>query len=139
MPAHDSPHRPRNVLIADDNRDSAESLAQVLRFQGHQVRMVFDGQQALDEFNRTAADVVLLDIGMPKLSGIEVARLIRHTPQGRDTLLIAITGWGQQSDRSRTREAGFDHHLTKPVDLSLLTRLINGLPDPGTNQSLPAA
>jgi signal transduction histidine kinase len=114
---------PRKVLIADDNRDAADSLAALLQLDGHETRLSFDGEDALSTYERFEPDVCLLDIGMPGRNGYEVARRIRQMPSGRRPLLIAITGWGQEADRHLAIEAGFDHHLTKPVDPRRLARL----------------
>jgi PAS domain S-box-containing protein len=114
---------PRKVLIADDNRDAADSLAALLQLDGHETRLSFDGDDALSTYERFEPDVCLLDIGMPGRNGYEVARSIRQRPGGRRPVLIAITGWGQEADRHLAMEAGFDHHLTKPVDPRRLARL----------------
>jgi PAS domain S-box-containing protein len=114
----------RRVLIADDNPDSAESLAMLLRLEGHQVVVGHDGATAVRLFEAHAPEIALLDIGMPQLDGYEVARRIRANPAGRDVFLIALTGWGQEKDRLSSREAGFDHHLVKPVDPTLVLRLV---------------
>jgi PAS domain S-box-containing protein len=114
---------PRKVLIADDNRDAADSLAALLQLDGHETRLSFDGEDALSTYEHFDPDVCLLDIGMPGRNGYEVAREIRGMPGGRRPVLIAITGWGQESDRHLALQAGFDHHLTKPVDPRRLTRL----------------
>jgi signal transduction histidine kinase/ActR/RegA family two-component response regulator len=116
--------RSRRVLVADDNRDAAESLAEVLRMEGHDVSLAFDGEAALKLFNQLAPEVALLDIGMPRMTGNEVARAIRSSPGGDATLLVAITGWGQERDRAAARDAGFDFHFTKPVDPDQVLRLI---------------
>jgi signal transduction histidine kinase len=114
----------RRVLIADDNRDSAETLAMLLRVDGHEVAIAHDGSAALATFGGFAPDVVLLDIGMPGANGYEVAQRIRHSGPGAHIKLIAITGWGQESDKERAFAAGFDHHLTKPVDRRQLNALL---------------
>ena len=114
---------PRKVLIADDNRDAADSLAALLQLDGHETRLSFDGEDALSTYERFEPDVCLLDIGMPGRNGYEVARTIRQMPGGRRPVLIAITGWGQDADRHLAIEAGFDHHLTKPVDPRRLAKL----------------
>jgi PAS domain S-box-containing protein len=122
-----APAAKRRVLIADDNRDSAQTLAALLRMEGHEVAVVHDGPQALTAFADFEPEVVLLDVGMPGLNGYEVALRIRRIRPRRAAalvLLIAITGWGQESDRERAFAAGFDHHLTKPVDWQRLTELI---------------
>jgi CheY-like chemotaxis protein len=114
----------RRVLIADDNRDSAETLAQLLRMEGHEVTIVHDGPGALAVFADVRPDIVLLDIGMPGLSGYEVAQRMRVSAPKPAVKLIAITGWGQENDKVRAFAAGFDHHLTKPVDPQHLLDLI---------------
>ena len=112
------------ILIADDNADGADSLAMLLRIHGHEVAIAYDGLQAVAEAETMRPDVVLLDIGMPKLNGFDACRRIREQPWGRDVYLVALTGWGQDTDRSSSEEAGFDHHLVKPVDLDALGRLL---------------
>jgi PAS domain S-box-containing protein len=115
----------RRVLVADDNRDAAESLAALLQLDGHEVTIVHDGAAALVAFAEFAPDVALLDIGMGGMNGYDVAREIRHAHPGSSARLIAITGWGQESDKLRAFAAGFDHHFTKPVDLQRLSALID--------------
>ena len=105
------------VLVADDNEDAAESLAAVLRLAGHEVRVARDGQQAVELAATFRPALALLDIGMPRLNGYEAAQRIRAQEGGTEVLLIALTGWGQQEDRRRAFDAGFDHHLTKPAQL----------------------
>lgn len=114
----------RRILIADDNRDSAETLAALLRMEGHEVKAVHDGPVALCAFGELKPDVALLDIGMPGLTGYEVARKMRQASGGAAVTLIAITGWGQDVDKERAHAAGFDHHLTKPVDPQKLVDLL---------------
>jgi PAS domain S-box-containing protein len=118
------PPSARRVLIADDNRDAAESLAMLLRMDGHEVTVAYDGPQALALLAQAQPDVALLDIGMPGLNGYEVARRIRQAPLGRGITLIAVTGWGQDRDKAQAHQAGFDHHFTKPVDPSRLSELL---------------
>jgi len=113
----------RRILVADDNRDSADSLAMLLRFSGHEVHTRYDGLEGLEAAVSLRPDVVLLDIGMPKLNGHEVCRRIRELPWGRTVTIIALTGWGDERTRSRARESGFDGHLTKPVDFDELSAL----------------
>jgi signal transduction histidine kinase/CheY-like chemotaxis protein len=117
----------KRILLADDNRDAAESLAIILRLEGHDVELAHDGQSAFQAFARRRPDVALLDIGMPKSNGYEVARQIRATADGHAVLLIAITGWAQDSDKAQSRAAGFDHHLTKPIEPQTLIGLL-GVP-----------
>jgi CheY-like chemotaxis protein len=111
-------------LIADDNRDAADSLSLLLELSGHEVRVAHLGQTALSLAQTFRPDVAFLDIGMPDMSGYEVARALRQEPWATSLQLIALTGWGQEDDRRRALEAGFDLHLTKPVDPDLLQRLI---------------
>jgi CheY-like chemotaxis protein len=118
----------RRILVADDNSDALESLATLLELGGHEVYSAANGALALESAERHLPEVALLDIGMPKLDGYEVARRIRAQPWGRRITLVALTGWGQESDRRRSGEAGFDSHLVKPLDLDKLTALLDRLP-----------
>jgi CheY-like chemotaxis protein len=118
----------RRILVADDNADALESLATLLELSGHEVFSASNGALALESAERHLPEVALLDIGMPKLDGYEVARRIRAQPWGRRITLVALTGWGQESDRRRSGEAGFDSHLVKPLDLDKLTALLDQLP-----------
>ena len=121
--------RPLRILVADDNEDSAASLAMVLEIAGHTVRMANDGEQAVAVAADFRPDVVLLDIGMPRLNGYEACRRILEQPSNGQAVLIALTGWGQDEDRRRSLEAGFHHHLVKPVDPATLARLLAGRAD----------
>jgi CheY-like chemotaxis protein/nitrogen-specific signal transduction histidine kinase len=114
----------RRVLVVDDNQDSAESLAALLEVLGHEVHAAHDGRQALELAGRLAPDLVLLDIGMPEMSGHEVARRLRADTGLRNTVLIALTGYGTDEDRRASREAGFDGHLVKPIDFDALERIL---------------
>jgi CheY-like chemotaxis protein len=115
---------PARVLVVDDNEDAATSLATLLRDVGHEVWTAYDGLEGLRIARERCPDVVLLDLGMPRLNGFEVAAAIRREPWGREALLVALTGWGQAQDRERSRAAGFDEHFVKPVALeSLLQRV----------------
>ena len=116
------PHR--RILVVDDNRDAAETLAMVLRLNGGEVETAHDGRQAVEAAERFRPHMVLLDLGMPGMNGLEVARTIRAQPWGSTVTLVAQTGWGQEEDRRRTTEAGFDDHLTKPMDHSKLLKLL---------------
>jgi signal transduction histidine kinase len=118
------PATQRRILIVDDNRDAADTMAMMLRLDGGIVETAHDGPQALQAAEQFRPDMVLLDIGIPGMNGYEVARRIRAQPWGVGMVLIAQTGWGQEEDRRRTREAGFDEHLTKPVDHARLVALI---------------
>ena len=115
---------PLRVLVVDDNRDSAETLSMLLELMGNEISVAYDGEQALAIANEIKPDVVLLDIGLPKMNGYEVARQIRNEPWGSNPILVAITGWGQTEDKDLSRESGFDHHLVKPVDHDHLIKLI---------------
>ncbi len=114
----------RCILIADDNVDAADSLAEFLRLEGHEVHVAYDGTEALATFARVDPDAALLDVGMPHVSGLEVVRAIRQQPRGQRATLIAVTGWGQEQDRRLALEAGFDHHLTKPMQPEVICELI---------------
>jgi CheY-like chemotaxis protein len=112
------------LLIADDNRDAVDSMAMIMELSGHMVSVAYTGRGALEAVRQHWPDAVLLDIGMPDMTGYDVARAIREIDRERPICLIAVTGWGQMEDRARTRAAGFDHHLTKPVDPDQVTDLL---------------
>ena len=115
---------PIRILVVDDHPDSADSLGLLLKLLGNDVRIVHDGLAAVEVANEFEPRVVLLDIGLPTLNGYEAAQRIRQQPWGNQAVLIAVTGWGQEVDRQRSKQAGFDHHLVKPVDPDALTRLL---------------
>ncbi len=115
------------VLIADDIPDNADTLAVLVRMTGHEAQTAYDGEQALARAFELHPEVAILDLGMPKRSGIEVCRRIREQPWGEAMTLIAVTGWGREDDRRLTQEAGFDHHLVKPVDARVLLDLLSAL------------
>jgi CheY-like chemotaxis protein len=112
------------VLVVDDSVDSAESMAMVLEMSGHEVRQAHSGEQALGAVREFRPDAVLMDIGMPDLSGYEVAERLRSAPDTREVALIAMTGYGQKADRERSAAAGFDHHLVKPLDFDKLNEVL---------------
>ncbi len=114
----------QRVLVVDDNRDAAESLAMLLQLSGGEVDVAFDGAAALERLDSFRPEIVLLDIGMPGMDGYETARRIRLTDRGRNLLLVALSGWGQKEDKERALAAGFDEHLTKPVDPGVLSTLL---------------
>jgi len=112
------------ILVADDNVDAADTLAELLRASGHDVHTEYDGVAAIRAARSHRPDVVLLDIGLPKLNGYDTAREIRAIDPQNPVVLVAVTGWGQDEDRRRSRQAGFDHHLVKPLDPELLDRVL---------------
>jgi CheY-like chemotaxis protein len=110
--------------VVDDNRDSADSLAMLLKLSGHETQAVYDGLEAVQAAMTFRPDVILLDIGLPKLNGYDAARRIRQQHADSRLVLVALTGWGQVADRRRSAEAGFDAHLVKPVDEATLGKLL---------------
>jgi signal transduction histidine kinase len=123
----DTPMPSRRILVVDDNRDAAETLAMMLRLEGNEVDTAFDGESAISACVTFRPDVVLMDLGMPKLDGYEAARAIRREARGGDVVLIALTGWGGDLDRQLSQEAGFDCHLVKPVMPTELLALLSSL------------
>jgi CheY-like chemotaxis protein len=121
------PAAKHRVLIADDNRDSADSLAMYLKIKGHDTSTAYDGEEAIAAAEAIRPDVVLLDIGMPKLNGYDVCRRIREQPWARGTLMVAVTGFAQR-DQLLTKAAGFDRHMVKPVEPAALVKLLASLP-----------
>ncbi len=117
----------RKALVVDDNADAARSLALLLKLSGHETCTAYDGLEAIEAAETFAPDVILLDIGMPKLNGYDVCRMIRERPWGKRIHIVALTGWGQVEDRRRSHEAGFDAHLVKPVDPADLAKLFSEL------------
>jgi PAS domain S-box-containing protein len=120
---------PRRILIIDDNRDAAESLGELLTLIGHETRLAHDGETGLQVVEDFRPELVLLDLGMPRMDGFETCRQLRAQPWGRGIHIVALSGWGQDEDRRKTRAAGFDAHLVKPVDVDALMALIAGVPD----------
>jgi len=123
-----SPVVRRRVLIVDDNRDAAEWLATLLSLSGHETHIALDGDQAVKAAERLLPDAILLDIGLPRIDGYEVCRRIREQPWGRGLMIVALTGWGQEEDRQKSKEAGFNTHLVKPVDDEVIMNLLASLP-----------
>ncbi len=119
-----APETSRSILVVDDNADSAKSLAMLLKLGGHSIRTAHDGLEALAAAENYRPDVVLLDIGLPRLNGYDVARRIREQPWGSEMTLIALTGWGQDDDRQKSKDAGFDEHLVKPVEIASLKKIL---------------
>jgi len=118
------------VLVVDDNPDAAATLAELLVLWGHEVRVVHDGRLALEEARQFHPEVVLLDIGLPYMDGYEVARRLGEQAERQGLRLVAVTGYGQEEDRRKAQEAGFDDHLVKPVDPDHLQQLLASLPTP---------
>jgi signal transduction histidine kinase/CheY-like chemotaxis protein len=123
-PDQETPKSSRRLLVVDDNHDAAQSLALLLRLKGHEVRVANDGPSALEIASSFPPDMIFLDIGMPGMDGYEVARRLRQQAGLEKVVLVALTGWGQQEDRRRSREAGFDHHLVKPAEAKVLEDLL---------------
>jgi signal transduction histidine kinase/CheY-like chemotaxis protein len=122
----------RRILVVDDNRDSADSLATLLRLFGHDVRTAYEGRQAITVAKAYMPSVMLLDLGIPGMSGYEIANTLRALPEFASTILVALTGFGTDEDRRQTQSAGFDDHLVKPTDLATLQALLASLPNPAT-------
>jgi len=118
------PEKHCRILVVDDNQDSADSLAMLLNMLGHEVKTANDGERALVTAAEFRPDVAILDIGLPKVNGYELAKQIREQPWGRDVVLVALTGWGQEQHRRRSAESGFNHHLTKPVEFDVLQQIL---------------
>ncbi|MDE2050467.1 MAG: response regulator [Gammaproteobacteria bacterium] len=117
----------RRLLVVDDNRDAAESMSMLLQMWGHEVAFAYDGPSAIETAQQWGPEAVFLDIGLPGMDGYEVAERLRELPQAKGAVLIAITGYGQEDDRLRSRRAGIDHHLVKPVAPDALRSLIDSL------------
>jgi PAS domain S-box-containing protein len=115
------------ILVVDDNQDAANSLAMLLRMKGHDVRTAYDGLEAIDAALSHKPEIVLLDVGLPRLNGFDVARRLRESEDLRKVILVALTGWGHDEDRRRSKEAGFDHHMVKPADPAALDRVLESL------------
>jgi signal transduction histidine kinase/CheY-like chemotaxis protein len=120
-----APHR---ILVAEDREESADGLRILLETMGHEVHVVHDGEAAVAAAERWQPDLVIMDLGMPRLNGFDAARQIRRQPWGQNLILVALTGWGQEEDQRRSREVGFDHHFTKPVDAAVLESLLSEPP-----------
>jgi CheY-like chemotaxis protein len=124
-------HKEKGSLTANRRQIlKTAGAATLLAMTGHETHTAHDGLEAVDAAATFRPDVVLLDIGLPKLNGYDTARRIRQEPWGKDMMLVALTGWGQEEDRRKSKDAGFDHHLVKPVDPDLLRKLLEGAPSP---------
>ena len=133
-PSQSVPAKPalgRRILVVDDNRVAATSLAEQLQLGGHETHIAYDGLEAVQIVQNLRPDVVLLDIGLPKLNGFEVAHKIRQEAWGKKMMLVTLTGWGQEKDRRKSSEAGFNAHMVKPVGPVVLMKLLDGIPSPG--------
>jgi len=118
----------RRILVVDDNHDSAISLAMLLTLTGNETHTAHDGVEAFEAAKKWLPEVVLLDIGLPRMNGLDVCRRIREQPWGKDMVLVALTGWGQDEDRRKSQDAGFDHHMVKPVDHAALMKFLGESP-----------
>jgi CheY-like chemotaxis protein len=125
---------PRRILVVDDNRVSADSLTRLLYLTGNETYTAYDGPEAVAAAATLRPDVILLDIGLPKLNGYEVARKIREQPWGKNIVMVALTGWGQDEDRQKSKAAGFNGHMVKPVELTALMKLLAAL-DPRSSEA----
>jgi CheY-like chemotaxis protein len=121
----------RRILVVDDNRDSADSLAMLLQLGGNETSVAYDGEEAVAAAAKQRPDVILLDIGLPKLNGYDACRRVRENRWAKGVVIIALTGWGQEEDRRKSAAAGFDGHLVKPVDHAELLKLLARLSPPG--------
>jgi CheY-like chemotaxis protein len=117
----------RRILVVDDSVDGAQAMALLLKYDGHDTRTAYNGLTAVAEARAFVPEVVLLDIGLPDMNGDEVARELRADPRLRDAVLVALTGWGTDEDRRKSKEAGFDHHLVKPVDVDSVETMLRNL------------
>jgi CheY-like chemotaxis protein len=117
----------RRVLVVDDNRDTARLMAALFDMDGDETRVAHDGLEAVETAESFRPEVILLDLGLPKMNGCDACRKIREQPWGKDMILIAVTGWGQEQDRQQTKEAGFDGHLVKPVKHDDIVKVLAGL------------
>jgi CheY-like chemotaxis protein len=115
------------VLIVDDNRDATDSMAMLLKMEGYDVRVAYDGQQALDAVGNSRPDVILLDIGLPGMDGFQVAQRVRADPDNRAIVIVAVSGYGQEEHRARSNQAGCDHHLVKPIEPAIVSELLASL------------
>ena len=122
----EAPAARRRILISDDNHDAADSMGMLLRAAGHDVEVVYNGLDALQVARRLQPEVMVLDIGMPGMNGYDLARAMRREPWSARTVIIALTGWGQDGDRQRSRGAGIDRHLVKPVERNVLEDAVLG-------------
>jgi CheY-like chemotaxis protein len=130
----DGPRSSARILIVEDDRDTAESMARLLRIFGHEVEIAREGCEAITLATRQKPEFVLLDIGLPGMDGYQIARKLKEEVTCKDSIIIAVTGYGQSEDRDRSRQAGIEHHLVKPIDHGVLLALLvdSRVPSPGT-------
>lgn len=128
LAALESPPRVSRFVVADDNVDAADSMAMLLRMQGHEVQVAHDGEAAWKALEAFQPEFALIDVGMPKLNGLQVAAMTRAAPWAQSTTLVALTGWGQEGDRQAALAAGFHYHFVKPVDVDSLLRVLLSTP-----------
>jgi CheY-like chemotaxis protein len=124
-----TPVRSRRILVVDDNVDSAESMAVLMKLSGHQIAIAYDGESALKTAATFRPQIIVLDVGLPRIHGYEVAERLRALPENRNLVIVALTGYGREQDRRRAIEAGFDYHFVKPIDFATLELLVNSLPE----------
>jgi CheY-like chemotaxis protein len=138
-PTEESPSEPgvpsesiaaHRILVVDDQRETATLLAKLLEMSGHTTQAAFDGVEAVEAAEKFRPDIILLDIGLPRLNGYDACRKIREQPWGKDMVLIAVTGWGQEGDRQKSKDAGFSGHLVKPVKYEHIVTLLAALETP---------
>ena len=116
---------PRRVLVVDDDADATETVSMLLKLSGHEVEVASDGDSALEVAEKFKPEIILLDVGLPGMHGYEVAQRLRRLPENENLIIVALTGYGQEQDRLRALEAGFDYHFVKPVDFNKLEALVN--------------
>jgi CheY-like chemotaxis protein len=124
----DASSAPRRVLVVDDNQDAAFTMSLILKKQGHMVKTAYDGVEAVQSAESFKPDVIFMDIGMPRMNGFDACKAIRSMQWGKSIHIIALSGWGQEEDRNKSEEAGFDQHIVKPIERRTLERLMNEAP-----------
>lgn len=123
------------ILLVDDNKDAVEALGMLLEMMGHETHAAYDGAEAIAAARSFRPDVALLDIGLPGMNGYEACRQIRTEPWGKRMVLVAVTGWGQETDKNDATRAGFNAHMTKPLELPRLQKLLDALPAPDVSKA----
>ena len=125
-----TPVHSRRILVVDDNVDSAESMAVLMKLLGHQIAIAYDGESALETAGTFKPEIIILDVGLPRMHGYQVAERLRALPENKNLVIVALTGYGREQDRRRAMDAGFDYHFVKPMDFGTLELLVNGLSEP---------